>query len=55
MYKTILVPIENSGADRTILEHVESLASLTGARVIVMHVAAGTPPGGGDPQAKPNG
>lgn len=41
MYKTILVPIENSGADRTILEHVESLARLTGARVIVMHVADG--------------
>ena len=41
MYKTILVPIENSAADRTILDHVESLARLTGARVIVMHVADG--------------
>ncbi len=41
MYKTILVPIENSDADRTILEHVEPLARLTGARVIVMHVADG--------------
>ena len=41
MYKTILVPIENSDADRTILEHVEALARLTGARVIVMHVADG--------------
>lgn len=41
MYKTILVPIENSDADRTILEHVESLAKLTGARVILVHVADG--------------
>ncbi len=41
MYKTILVPIENSEADRTILDHVESLARMTGARVIVMHVADG--------------
>jgi nucleotide-binding universal stress UspA family protein len=41
MYKTILVPIENSDADRTILEHVESLAKLTGANVILLHVADG--------------
>jgi nucleotide-binding universal stress UspA family protein len=41
MYKTILVPIENSDADRTILEHVELLAKLTGARVILLHVADG--------------
>jgi nucleotide-binding universal stress UspA family protein len=41
MYKTILVPIENSDADRTILDHVEALARLTGARLIVMHVADG--------------
>lgn len=41
MYKTILVPVENSDADRTILEHVESLARLVGARVILVHVADG--------------
>ncbi len=41
MYKTILVPIENSDADRTILEHVELLAKLTGARVVLVHVADG--------------
>lgn len=41
MYKTILVPVENSDADRTILEHVESLAVLTGARLILVHVADG--------------
>lgn len=41
MYKTILVPIENSDADRTILEHIELLAKLTGARLILLHVADG--------------
>jgi nucleotide-binding universal stress UspA family protein len=41
MYKTILVPIENSEADRTILEHVESLAKITGAKVVLVHVADG--------------
>mgnify|MGYP005813464313 CR=1 FL=1 len=41
MYKTILVPIENSDADPTILEHVEALARLTGARVVLVHVADG--------------
>jgi nucleotide-binding universal stress UspA family protein len=41
MYKTILVPIENSDADRTILEHVELLAKLTGARLVLVHVADG--------------
>ena len=33
MYKHILVAIENSAADRTILAHVEQLARLTGAKV----------------------
>jgi nucleotide-binding universal stress UspA family protein len=41
MYKTILVPVENSDADRTIVEHVASLARLTGARLILVHVADG--------------
>jgi nucleotide-binding universal stress UspA family protein len=41
MYKTILVTVENSDADRTILDHVEGLARLTGARVTVLHVADG--------------
>ena len=41
MYKKILVAIENSDADRTILEHVESLAKLTGARLLLVHVADG--------------
>jgi nucleotide-binding universal stress UspA family protein len=41
MYKTILVAVENSAADRTILEHVEPLARMTGARLVLVHVADG--------------
>ena len=41
MYKKILVAIENSDADRTILDHVEPLAKLTGARLLLVHVADG--------------
>lgn len=41
MYRRILVPLENSAADRTILAHVEQLARLTGARLLLVHVADG--------------
>lgn len=41
MYKRILVAIENSEADATILRHVEPLARLTGARLLLVHVADG--------------
>jgi len=41
MYERILVAVENSAADRTILEHVSSLARLTGARLVLVHVADG--------------
>jgi nucleotide-binding universal stress UspA family protein len=41
MYKRILVAIENSPADNTILEHVEQLARLTGASLLLVHVADG--------------
>ena len=41
MYKRILVAIENSGADRTILAHAGDLALLTGAEVLLVHVADG--------------
>lgn len=41
MYKRILVAIENSAADQTILEHVSSLAQLTGAALLLVHVADG--------------
>ncbi len=41
MYKQILVAIENSPADGTIVEHVERLARLAGSRLILVHVADG--------------
>jgi len=41
MYKTILVPVENSEADATILAHIRPLARLTGASLILLHVADG--------------
>jgi nucleotide-binding universal stress UspA family protein len=41
MYKRILVAIENSDADRAILAHVETLARLTGASLVLVHVADG--------------
>ena len=41
MYRRILVAIENSPADRTILEHVSELARLTGAQLLLVHVADG--------------
>ena len=41
MYRKILVAVENSGADRTILTHVRQLAALTGAEILLVHVADG--------------
>lgn len=41
MYTNILVAIENSAADRTVLEHVQNLARLTGASLLLVHVADG--------------
>lgn len=41
MYQRILVAVENSTADRTILEHVTGLATLTGASLLLVHVADG--------------
>ena len=41
MYKRILVAVENSDADRTILTHVCELARLTGAGLLLVHVADG--------------
>ena len=41
MYKRILVAIENSAADQTILSHVTNLARLTGAELLLVHVADG--------------
>jgi nucleotide-binding universal stress UspA family protein len=41
MYRRILVAVENSPADQTILAHVRQLAALTGAEVLLVHVADG--------------
>jgi nucleotide-binding universal stress UspA family protein len=41
MYRRILIAVENSPADRTILTHVSELARLTGAELLLVHVADG--------------
>jgi nucleotide-binding universal stress UspA family protein len=41
MYRRILVAVENSAADRTILAHVAELARITGAKLLLVHVADG--------------
>ena len=41
MYRRILVAVENSGADRTIIDHVSQLARVTGAELLLVHVADG--------------
>ena len=41
MYNSILVAIENSNADRTVIEHVQGLAKMTGASLLLVHVADG--------------
>ncbi len=41
MYRKILVTLENSRTDEAILTHVEPLARLTGAELLLVHVADG--------------
>ena len=41
MYHRILVPVENSGYDERILEHVQQLARYCGASIVLIHVADG--------------
>ena len=41
MYKRILIPLDHSQTDNTILHHVRPLAKLTGAQLILVHVADG--------------
>ena len=41
MYHNILVAIEYSRADAAILGHIEGLARMTGARLLLVHVADG--------------
>jgi len=41
MYKHILIPLENSSADETILTHIRPLARIAGAKLLLVHVADG--------------
>jgi nucleotide-binding universal stress UspA family protein len=41
MYHHILIPLENTPADETILAHIKRLARLTGAKLILVHVSDG--------------
>jgi len=41
MYKTILIPLDATEADATILAHIKPLARLCGAKLVLMHVADG--------------
>jgi nucleotide-binding universal stress UspA family protein len=41
MYHHILIPLENTPADETILAHIKPLARMTGARLHLIHVSDG--------------
>src|SRR5258707_5951951 len=41
MYKKILVALENSNADQTLLPHIQKLASLLHSELLLVHVADG--------------
>jgi len=41
MYHHILVPLENSATDRAILDHLRPITKLTGAKLLLLHVADG--------------
>ena len=41
MYRTILIPVENSPADQTILDHIKALARPAGSSLVLLHVADG--------------
>jgi len=41
MYNKILIPLENSKADRAILQHIRPLAKMHGSSLLLMHVADG--------------
>ena len=41
MYKKILIPLDNSLTDRAILDHIRPLVKLTGAEIVLVHVADG--------------
>jgi nucleotide-binding universal stress UspA family protein len=41
MYQKIIIPLDNSATDETILIHIRKLAQLTHAQLILVHVADG--------------
>ena len=41
MYQKILIPLDNSPTDKTILDHIRPLAKLMGAELTLVHVADG--------------
>ena len=41
MYKTILLTLDGTPTDRSIIEHIKHLAKFTQGRVILLHVADG--------------
>ena len=41
MYRHILIPLENSATDQAILDHIKPLVRLTGAKLLLLHVADG--------------
>jgi nucleotide-binding universal stress UspA family protein len=41
MYQRILIPVENSAADQAILDHIKPFARMTGAQLLLVHVADG--------------
>jgi nucleotide-binding universal stress UspA family protein len=41
VYHKILIPLENSDADKAILEHIKPLAKWAGASLLLMHVSDG--------------
>ena len=41
MYKKIVIPLDNSATDDTILSHVRQLARMANAQLILVHVADG--------------
>ena len=41
MYQKILIPLDNSPTDETILAHIRPLARLTKAQLVLVHVADG--------------
>lgn len=41
MYKTILVTLDGTPSDRTIIEHIKELAQLMHSRLVLLHVADG--------------